>query len=222
MHPVLVIVVSITWNKHAVWLWHKFTLHHFCSQTRLCTISGSTMLSPQKKMKYTNFRYTPIIQVVQSIECLSLWLFHIWPCRGSMHSDMTFLASIYLTIQLFLSLVSWPLTVVHTSVLCEGLGIGDVCIYFSVLQKCNTPPLTVYCSVSLLSPSLFPHNQLEHHHQFETSQLMSSLTWPKVRSLPTCLGLDQKDHMGRLTTTRLSWDHPRLWAWLAQRHCMLR
>ena len=49
-----------------------------------------------------------------------------------MHSDMTFLALIYLTIQPFLSLVSWPLTVVHSSVLCAGLGIGDVCIY--VLQ----------------------------------------------------------------------------------------
>ena len=83
---------------------------------------------------------------------------------------------------------------------------------------------TLMYSVSLLSPSLFPHDQLRHHHQFETSQLMSSLTWLKVRSLPTCLGLDQKNHMGRSTTTRLSWAHPiaTLWAWLAQWHWMSR
>ena len=60
------------WNKHAVWLWGIFTLHHFCSQTRLCTISGSTKLSPQKKMKYTNFRYTPTIQVDYSR--LNVWV----------------------------------------------------------------------------------------------------------------------------------------------------
>ena len=75
-----------------------------------------------------------------------------------MHSDTKFLPFINLMSQAFLSLVSWPMTVVHTSILFAGLGIGDVRIYFSVLQKCNAPPFTVYCSVSLLSPSLFAHN----------------------------------------------------------------